>query len=438
MSTQLEQPETPETEVPQTPVQAPSFNSAKIHEDLAKIAKKLMFKEPFYGLFLISLNKDLTMEIPTACVSKNGINVQLSVNPEFWMKQDDMTKIAIFKHELLHVALNHLGLMSSFYDKKLLNMAADLEINQYIQDEYKGPTWDGLEINKKPFDALKLPEKAGTREYYKLLQQEAEQNPNGDVGKMLQALKDQEGGQSITVTLGDGTEISVPCTHDFWKEFENLSEAEQKLIQKQIEHQLKETAESVQRSRGTIPSELSSIIGALFEIEEPVIDWKSYIRRFNGMANKVYTKKTRRKPNRRFGDGPALKIKNKKNTLVAIDTSGSVSNADLLEFFNEIHHIHKTGTQIDIIECDAAVQRVYAYDGKKGEQISVKGRGGTDFEPVMQYLNEHGRKYQNLIYLTDGECCAPQTNPKKPVLWVLCSGVRINNDLPGQVIQITR
>ena len=63
MSTQLEQPETPETEVPQTPVQAPSFNSAKIHEDLAKIAKKLMFKEPFYGLFLISLNKDLTMEI---------------------------------------------------------------------------------------------------------------------------------------------------------------------------------------------------------------------------------------------------------------------------------------------------------------------------------------------------------------------------------------
>ena len=46
-------------------------------------------------------------------------------------------------------------------------------------------------------------------------------------------------------------------------------------------------------------------IDSLFEIIEPVIDWKSYLRRFNSMSTMVYTKKTRRKPNRRFGVGPA-------------------------------------------------------------------------------------------------------------------------------------
>jgi predicted metal-dependent peptidase len=393
-----------------------------IYVDLAKYSKKLMLKEPFYGLFLITLNKVITEAIPTACVSKNQINMQLSVNPVFWEKQDELTKIAILKHEMLHIAFQHLTMLDSYNDRELLNVAADLEINQYIADEYKGATWDGLEIHKSPYVELKMPERAGTREYYKLLQKEIQDNPDGDVASFLNALK--EGLQSVG--------------HDLWKQFEDLPEAERKLIEKQIDHQLKEIAEQVTRSRGTVPSELKSYIDGLYEEHVAVIDWKAYLRRFNGMANKTYTKKTRRKPNRRFGSGPALKIKQKKNTLVAIDTSGSVSNQDLLEFFEEIHHIHKTGTYVTIVECDAMIQRHYEYKGKREETISVKGRGGTDFEPVMQFFLEQGKKFNNLIYLTDGECCAPQTKLNVPILWVICSGHRINEALPGAQVQIQR
>ena len=156
------------------------------------------------------------------------------------------------------------------------------------------------------------------------------------------------------------------------------------------------------------------------------------------MATKVYTKKTRRKLNKRFVGNPALKIKQRKNTLVAIDTSGSVSNKDLEEFFNEIHHIHKTGTEVDIIECDAVIQRVYKYDGKQKEKIEVKGRGGTAFEPVIKYLNTHKGKYQNIIYLTDGECPAPSTQPARPILWVISESGTMGDDLPGAKVQIKR
>jgi predicted metal-dependent peptidase len=217
---------------------------------------------------------------------------------------------------------------------------------------------------------------------------------------------------------------------------EGMNEAEKKLIQKQIDHQLTEIAsEMKKKNRGLIPSELESYINGLFEITEPVIDWKSYLRRFASISPKVFTKKTRYKPNKRFLNNPALKIKQHKHTLVAIDTSGSVSDEEVLEFFNEIHHMYKTGTQVTIIECDAIIQRIYEYNGKL-ENISVKGRGGTDFEPVFKYMFEHRNRYNNLIYLTDGECSVPETQIKKPILWVHSSQSKINEELPGVKIKI--
>ena len=107
-----------------------------------------MFREPFYGLFLIGLNKELSDGIATACVARDGINTKLVISPKFWDTISDNCKVAVLKHELLHIAFKHLQEFDSYPDKTLLNIAADLEINQYIQDEYKDDTWDGLEITK--------------------------------------------------------------------------------------------------------------------------------------------------------------------------------------------------------------------------------------------------------------------------------------------------
>ena len=407
-----------------------------IHSDIAKHSKILMFKEPFYGLFLISLNKELNDVVSTACVAKDDINTKLVISPKFWETISSNVKIAVLKHELLHIAFKHLQMYDSYSEKELLNIAADLEINQYIEDSYKDKTWDGLEITNAPWAAMNLPVKAGTRKYYELLQREIQNNPDGDVAKFVQAMKDVNGdGCSITITLGDGTQVEVKASHEFWKQYEGMDEAEKKLMEKQIEHQLKETAEQIQKQRGIIPGELKELIDNLYVSEESVINWRAYLRRFNGMASKVFTKKTRHKPNKRFYNNPALKIKQRKNTLVAIDTSGSVSKNDLKEFLSEIHHIWKTGTEVTVIECDARIGRIYEYKGEVKEALQVTGRGGTSYEPVLEYLWDHKDKYQNLIYLTDGECSTRMT-PCKPTLWVHCSGRNINNELPGAKVQI--
>ena len=127
-----------------------------IYHEVTKFSKSLMLKEPFYGLFLISLNKELNTSIPTACVTPDKLNIKLCVNPDFWEKLDDNTKLAVLKHELLHIAFFHLQHFDRFPNKKLYNVAADLEINQYIQDEYKGEKWDGLEFDEGIYKPLNL------------------------------------------------------------------------------------------------------------------------------------------------------------------------------------------------------------------------------------------------------------------------------------------
>ena len=94
----------------------------------------LMIKEPFYGLFLSSLNKVIDNRQPTLAVGLQGINPMLYINEKFWNGMTDLQQIAVLKHEMIHICFFHLTMRSSFKDKELFNIAADLEINQLIEN----------------------------------------------------------------------------------------------------------------------------------------------------------------------------------------------------------------------------------------------------------------------------------------------------------------
>jgi len=293
----------------------------------------------------------------------------------------------------------------------LFNIAADLEINQYIGNDYLPEGGVTMEM----FKDLNLDRRAGTTYYYEKLE-EAQQEGNCP---NLENILNQMDGNSI-------------YDHPTWDEFEELSEADKKLIQKQIEHQLKETADATEKRQGHIPGELADIIDKLRVVEPPAFPWKQYLRRFVGNSSISYTKKLRRKYNKRYVANPGLKIKFKNHICVGVDTSGSVSNSELKEFMNELCHMHKTGHQITVVQCDTQINSVEVFNPKKDWEI--KGRGGTSFQPVIDHYNEK-KEYTALIYLTDGEAYTPEDCPKN-ALWVHSSKCSINEDLPGQKIQI--
>jgi len=383
-----------------------------ISDILARASKTLILDEPFYGLFLIGLNKKMSKNIPTAGVSKNGIGVQLSINPNFFNDLPEKHRIGLLKHELLHVSFGHLVMRDLYSNHKLFNIAADLEINQYIDNDYLPEGG----ITMETFPELDLPERAGTKKYYELLE-EAQQEGNCP---SLESLLSQMDGDS-------------QYCHKTWEEFDELSEADKKLVQKQVEHQLKETAEQTEKRRGNIPGELADLLERLRHIEPAKFDWKGYLRRFIGNSSVSYTKKLRRKYNKRYNDNPGLKIKFKNNILIGVDTSGSVSNSELKEFMNELVHMHKTGHKITVAQCDTQINSVEEFNPRKDWEI--KGRGGTDFQPVIDLFNKKKGVYTALIYLTDGEAYTPEDCPKN-TLWVHSSRCSINEELPGLKIQI--
>jgi len=383
-----------------------------VQEQVARTTKSLIFQEPFYGLFLIGINKKYTESIPTAGVSKNNIGMQLTINPQFYFELTEDHRYGLIKHELLHIAFGHLLTRDLYGDKKLFNIAADLEINQYIASS-KLPE-GGLLLSS--FPELDLPVKAGTDKYYELLQQAKQDGTSPSLDNLMNQM--------------DGN--SCYC-HSGWDDFDDLPESDKKLIQKQIEHQLKESAEQTIKKQGNIPGELADLIRRLTHVDPPKFDWKAYLRRFIGNSSIVYTKKLRRKYNKRYAANPGLKIKFKNHICVGVDTSGSVNNDELREFFSELTHMHKTGHQITVVQCDTHITSIKEF--KPNQDWKIHGRGGTSFQPVIDHYNEKKGYYTALIYLTDGEAYSPENCPNN-TLWVHSSNCRINEELPGRKIQL--
>jgi len=428
-------------------------------QSLSKTSKDLMLREPYYGFFLIMLNKLWdSKRVPTAGVSKNGINYQLAINEDFWMSLTEDQKLGLLKHELLHIAFGHLTMFFKFTDRRLANVAMDMEINQYIDrdwlpgGEYSKEEFDEIKeaakieiaaarerdapmeelkaiADKVPsrgimiedYDDVQLDTKAGCRYYYdKLKKLQDEKKQNGTCGS-----------PSMDDLLDSIDEGDIP-DHSTWEEFENMTEAEHKLIERQLQKVLSDAKEQTIKKRGTVPGEIEGVI-IIENIVPPKFDWRGFIRRFTGVSTKVFTKKIRRKENRRFDANPGLKVKMRQHMLLAIDTSGSVSDNELKEFMSEMHHIYKCGVDITIVQCDTKINSIEPYKGKF--EMTVIGRGGTEFDPVLNYFNENLKKYTSLVYFTDGECYT-DVKPKGNILWVLSEQSSMNDSLPGKVIKL--
>lgn len=447
--------------------------------EIEKAFKRLLIKNPFYGLFCLSLPKVITRSVDTLCVTKEGVTCQLNINPDFWEKFTDDEQIALLTHELSHIALQHMFLSDSFSDPTLFNIAADAEVNSYIENIPKDAV-TAFYLGQKL--GISLNNGMGTKAYYEALtnrQQNAQaRNPqmpcNGGQGgsstsssqsssSPSQATQDdshqnnkqqesqqeekkeeppsspQENKQGQRKRRqkqypDDMDDFKPVDDHATWKDFKNLPEANKQLIVNNIHATLKRTAEQVEKQRGTIPGELVELINKIREKKPEVFNWKAYFRRMLGSIYDVNIKTTRRKESKRFAGSAGIQHKKKVSILVAVDTSGSVSKEELQEFFSEIDYVFKAGARVTIVECDTRINSVTEYDGKNIPEI--KGRGGTDFNPPVDYYIKHRKEYAALIYFTDGEAPLPNKTPSDMV-WVISSR-GYHQDYPGKAIYIPK
>ena len=402
--------------------------TTSLQQNLTKICKDLMLEQPFYGLLLLNLNKEWSQRVKTAGVGLDGINYKLYINPEFWQTLTENQKKGLLQHELMHIAFFHLTDFKHLKDHELANIAEDIEINQKIPEEYLPEGGCTLE---KFADAGLLPNE-GTNIYYDKLTKQKEEGPGNSPGqKLMQAIQNAIDDGTNQVKNQGKNNMNLP-EHD-WDDFENLTETEEKLVNKQLEVMLTEVVNQVKKMHGTIPKEVSQRLDQLKNIEPPKFNWRAYLRRYIGNSSKNSVRKTKRKQSKRFEEDFGIRIEEKSTILIAIDSSASVSDQEIYEFMNEIHHMYKCGHDFTLIFADTQMQEPIKY--RPNMPLEIKKRGGTDFNPVVDYYIQHRKKYTTLIYLTDGECNAPR-QPIKNVLWVLSTRCQNTDHLPGKTVKL--
>lgn len=133
---------------------------------------------------------------------------------------------------------------------------------------------------------------------------------------------------------------------------------------------------------------------------------------------------TRMRPNRRLGfDTMGSKIEPKPRILIAVDVSGSVNDSMVGQWWQVVNTVFNTNTKIkslDVIQFDSDLLGKSEKIQKKFNQKPRLGRGGTNFQPVIDYAKKHS-EYDGVIIFTDGEAKTPVLPPKMHtrILWVL-------------------
>jgi len=296
------------------------------------------------------------------------------------------------KHETLHLLLLHMHRRIGRNPKRF-NIAADMAINPMIRD---------IPANCMFPKLAGLPDGMNAEFYYDNI-------PNTQQGREL--LENMESYEIID-------------SHDEWDDVDDEN-----------------IADSVVRSmtnealgRGTVPGELSSIIPQI--LKERRVAWNVLLRSFVATLGKVTRSCSWKKENKRVAGFPGYRRLPGLNLLVVTDTSGSVSDEDIAVFFDEIDNIHRDRRNVvTVMESDANVGNVYAYNGVRPKKVS--GRGGTAFAPALKAAWDMNPRPDGIVYFTDGWGENPTKVNSIPVLWIVTKGGSTSHCARfGRIVQI--
>ena len=105
--------------------------------------------------------------------------------------------------------------------------------------------------------------------------------------------------------------------------------------------------------------------------------------------------------------------------LVAADTSGSIDSELLSEWLGVLNQLADE-LPIDFMQFDCEkTEEPHPYERRR-LKLEFKGRGGTDFQPVMDIVDK--RKYKGVMILTDGMAAEPTRPKMAKIIWVLPQG----------------
>jgi predicted metal-dependent peptidase len=415
---------------------------------MVRARTQLLLNQPWFGALAMRLLMVADWNIETMATD----GTRLLYNPQFALGLPECELIAVIAHEVMHCALLH-PYRRGAREHKRWNRATDYTINSVLQDagfqlpkdvlidaRYKGLSADVVyaQLGEDPQQQQQQQSSQG--------QGQQQQQPSGQQGQQGQQQGQQAQGQQSGQPLSTGECLDAPPQGQGQaSQGQQQGQSGQGQQSSQAEGMTPEDwkiateqATLAARAAGALPG---SAVETSKAVRRNTADWREIMRDF--VVAKQPTDYTWRTPNRRFiGSGLYLPGMLKENTGViafAVDTSGSMSRAVLDAGLAELRALllEAQPERVDVVLCDAKIRETMSYAPDEEISIDYKGRGGTQFQPVMEHFMSQDELPEALVYFTDLDNTGERvvTEPPFPVLWV--TGIGITRNPPfGQVVRI--
>jgi len=354
--------------------------------DLVRMAVTfLLLRQPFFGTLALFLRPVEDPSVPTAGTDGSCLYYNPGWIGELAARRGLDAVAGVVAHEVLHCALGHLWRRGG-REKARWNLAADLAVNLLLEEAgVKLP--DGA-LKDRTFRNMPAEEIYARLSLYRV------------------ALAPQAWGW-----------------HEKWGGQPEGEEHEQEQAPRELEDLWKQrVAGAVQaaRLRGNLPGWAEVVVR---EASRPRVSWRDVMARFLSRARFEYSWLS---PDRRFVHAglyvPGYGGEGVEELVVAVDTSGSISEEELEQFAAEAAGLWAQDVfTMHVVDCDVRTYHWYTLErGDAFPLLRLSGRGGTDFRPVFDEVARRGIQPTALVFLTDGEGLYPDSPPAYPVLWVLC------------------
>lgn len=372
-------------------------------ERISAIIEKWYMLEPLY--FALWTTHELHIEPQIASLRSGGGRIEY--NPEFIASLDDNMLEEVLRFEAMRLLLKH-PYQRRKPQPKISYQASNITVQEYLDSPLPIPnaqqTFGNDKNNRLYFER-----------YYQMLSEE-EDSAATSSGDRENEEESSDGGASPATGDGSGEEDGLQNYAGAGAEQNTETWEENEFFSQKINEKI-EFAEQSQQW-GSIPGELQGLILATLK---PKLNYKDMLKSFRASILSSKRSLTRMKPSRRYGFAYMGSRRDFcTRLLVAVDVSGSVSDRDVQCAFSVINQLFKYGMEtVDVIQFDTEIKGEVMKLKKARHKIEMKGRGGTDFQAPLDYIDSH-REYDGLIIFTDGYAPTPHPpkNRKTSLFWL--------------------
>lgn len=413
-------------------------------ERLKNVIARFVLNHNYWGFLFSRISQKPVKNLPSimGVAGEPDGTISLCYQPDMVNNTDDKNLIDVITHEGFHVLNKHIPRLLRILDNEprrdkkqnkvdVWNLASDCCVNQ--QAGLKEPLYiNGITWPLVLPNLYNMPEGKVTEWYYLelLKQQEGNSNKNGP--------NNFDDHSSWTKNIQ-----GVP----------DLSSLSRKIDQ-HVQGIIKESLKTFDKKRGTLPGNIAELIQEA--LSPPKAPYYQIIRKLVKGSRYTKFKRSPTKINRKRtysfvigkDDGmpeispfPGKTRDMTFDICVLIDTSGSMSQDDVLEGLSGVKNIIENDKYCytTVLETDTTVEKEYEVKKVRDIQFNIKGRGGTTLRPGLERARELGCDV--CLAFTDGFVEDINSIPRKVLpkrtIWVITkNGTSDNVNKTGFVVHI--